>query len=98
MRLASNRALKIANVDLLMTSGSEPKFRTHNREPHVPLGCGLRPKYYALTSRSLFEVQEALSTAAEAHATIVTLKPMVHEDTLMVFDFIVRLHSMSDQV
>ena len=68
MRLASNRALKIANVDLLMTSGSEPKFRTHNREPHVPLGCGLWPKYYALTSRSLFEVQEALSTAAEAHA------------------------------
>ena len=39
----------------------------HNRGPHVPLGCGLRQNNYALTSRSLSEVQEALSTAAEVH-------------------------------
>ena len=30
--------------------------------------------------------------------TMVTLNPMVLEDTLMVSDFIVKLHSISDQV
>ena len=39
----------------------------HNGGPHVPLGCGLRQNNYALTSRSLFEVQDALSTDAEVH-------------------------------
>ena len=39
----------------------------HHGWPHVPLACGLRPNYYALTSRSLFEVQDALSTDAEVH-------------------------------
>ena len=30
--------------------------------------------------------------------TMVTLSPKVLEGTLMVFDFLVRLHSISDQV
>ena len=42
----------------------------HRGEPHVPLGCGLRPNDHALTSRGLFEVQDALSTAAEAHVVL----------------------------
>ena len=47
----------------------------HNGGPHVPLGCGLRPNDYALTFRRMFEVQEALSTGAEAH--------VVHYDDLV---------------
>ena len=35
--------------------------------PCVPLDRWLRPNDHALTSRGLFEVQDALSTAAEAH-------------------------------
>ena len=47
----------------------------------------------------MFEVQEALSTAAGAHGYIMmTLYPMVLEDTLVVFYFIVMLQSISDQV
>ena len=65
----------------------------HNGGPHVPLSCGLRPNDYASTLRRLFEIQEALSTAAGAHVvvwyTMMTLNPILLEDTLMVFDFIV---------
>ena len=50
----------------------------HNGGPHVPLSCGLRPNDYASTSRRMFEVQEALSTAAGAHG--------VHYDDLVPHD------------
>ena len=37
----------------------------HHGGPRVPMVCGLRPYDHALTSRGLFEVQDASSTAVE---------------------------------